>query len=141
MQIEELVISSALDELPRVIDFVCQTCKTAAVSEDVIFACQLAADEACTNIMEHAYDGRMDGEIHISCWVSEGQVHLRFRDKGAAFDPGMIETPSLDGDLSDRQIGGLGLHFMRTLMDEVRFEFDPATGNTLTMTKRLHETG
>ena len=138
---EELVVTSALDELPRVIDFVSQACETSAVPEDVAFACQLAADEACTNIMEHAYDGRMDGEIRISCWVSEDQVHLQLRDNGAAFDPGIIETPSLDGNLTDRQIGGLGLHFMRSLMDEVRFEFDPTTGNTVTMTKRFHGAG
>ena len=138
---EELVVTSALDELPRVIDFVSQACETSAVPEDVVFACQLAADEACTNIMEHAYDGRTDGEIRISCWVSEDQVHLKLRDNGVAFDPGIIETPSLDGNLTDRQIGGLGLHFMRSLMDEVRFEFDPTTGNTVTMTKRFHGAG
>ena len=138
---EELVVTSALDELPRVIDFVSQACEMSAVPEDVAFACQLAADEACTNIMEHAYDGRADGEIRISCWVSEDQVHLQLRDNGVAFDPGIIETPSLDGNLTDRQIGGLGLHFMRSLMDEVRFEFDPTTGNTVTMTKRFHGAG
>ena len=138
---EELVVTSALDELPRVIDFVSQTCETSAVPEDVAFACQLAADEACTNIMEHAYGGRTDGEIRVWCWVSEDQVHLQLRDNGAAFDPGIIEMPSLNGNLTDRQIGGLGLHFMRSLMDEVRFEFDPTTGNTVTMSKRFHGTG
>ena len=138
---EELVVTSALDELPRVIDFVSQACETSAVPEDVAFACQLAADEACTNIMEHAYDGRTDGEIRISCWVSKDQVHLQLRDKGAAFDPRIIETPDLEGNLTDRRIGGLGLHFMRSLMDEVHFEFDPTTGNTVIMTKRFHGAG
>lgn len=139
--LEELVVTSALDELPRVIDFVSQACEASAVPEDVVFACQLAADEACTNIMEHAYDGRTDGEIRVSCWVSEDQVHLRLRDNGAAFDPRMIETPDLEGNLTDRRIGGLGLHFMRSLMDEVRFEFDPTTGNTVTMIKRFKGAG
>jgi serine/threonine-protein kinase RsbW len=137
MPIEELVVTSALAELPRVIDFVCRTCERAAVPEDVAFACQLAADEACTNIMEHAYRGRTDGEIHVTCWVGEDRITLQFRDNGAAFDPGAVEKPDLDGDLADRQVGGLGLHFMRSLMDQVRFEFDPATGNTLTMVKYL----
>jgi anti-sigma regulatory factor (Ser/Thr protein kinase) len=137
MQIEELVVTSALDELPRVIDFVHRACVSAAVPEDVAFACQLAADEACTNIMEHAYAGRSDGAIRISLRINANQVHLIFHDQGVAFDPNLIEAPHLGGDLVDRQIGGLGLHFMRSLMDEVRFEFDPAIGNTLTMTKRL----
>lgn len=133
----ELIVTSALDELPRVIDFVCQACADAAVPDDVVFACQLAADEACTNIMEHAYQGRTDGEIRISCRVSDDHVTLIFRDFGAAFEPETVERPSLDGALTDRQIGGLGLHFMRSLMDEVRFDFDPIQGNTLTMVKNL----
>lgn len=137
MPIEELVVTSALAELPRVIDFVCRACDSAAVPEDVAFACQLAADEACTNIMEHAYHGRTDGEIRIACWVGEDQITLQFRDNGVAFDPGAVEKPDLKGDLTKRQIGGLGLHFMRSLMDQVRFEFDPATGNTLTMIKHV----
>lgn len=136
MESEELVVTSALNDLARVVDFVCRVCNDADVPEDVAFACQLAADEACTNIMEHAYQGHPDGLIRISCWVSGNQVHLVFRDHGQTFDPGLVEVPFLEGDLTDRQIGGLGLHFMRNLMDEVHFEFDPTTGNTLTMAKR-----
>lgn len=137
MEIGELVVTSALDDLPRVVDFVAQACESAAVPEDVAFACQLAADEACTNIMEHAYRGRSDGEIRVSCSITGDEIRMVFRDRGQAFEPDLVELPSLDGNLTDRQIGGLGLHFMRRLMDEVRFEFDLVNGNTLTMVKHL----
>ena len=135
MQPQKLTVSSALHDLPRVIDFVRQCCRAAGLSEDAGFACELAADEACSNIMEHAYSGRSDGVIHVACWVTETSFMLRFRDYGRAFDPAHVQKPILDADLTDRPVGKLGMHIMRTIMDDVCYEFDAAEGNTLTMSK------
>lgn len=132
----ELLITSDLDQLPRVLDFVRVACADAGMNDDEVFACELATDEACANIMEHAYEGSPDGEILVQCWAASGQVFIRFHDTGRPFEPREIEPPMFTDDLQDRQVGGLGLHFMRTLMDEVAFEFD-GTGNTVTMSKRI----
>lgn len=137
MENKALVVSSSLDELPRVIEFVRQACLKAGLDDDTIFACELATDEACTNIIEHAYQGRQDGVIRVACQVSNTSFTVEFHDHGQPFDPDQVLPPNLSGDLADREIGGLGLHFMRRLMDEVRFEFDEQAGNTLVMTKRL----
>ena len=51
-------------------------------------------------------------------------------------EPREIDPPVFTEDLQERQVGGLGLHFMRTLMDRVVFEFDDS-GNTVTMSKRI----
>jgi serine/threonine-protein kinase RsbW len=58
------------------------------------------------------------------------------RDKGRFFDPTSVPDPDLQANLEDRTGGGLGLYFMRQLMDEVHFEFTPGSGNLLTMVKR-----
>jgi anti-sigma regulatory factor (Ser/Thr protein kinase) len=137
MAIEELTVSSDLDDLPQVIDFVRQASVAAGLEEKAVFACELATDEACTNIIEHAYAGRSDGVIHVACWTENGAFVVQFHDQGVAFDPTQIREPLLTEDLAKRPLGGLGVHFMRSLMDEVRFEFDPVTGNKLTMTKRF----
>lgn len=137
MAIEELTISSDLDGLPQVIDFVRQASMAAGLPEKAVFACELATDEACTNIIEHAYAGRSDGVIRVSCWTENGAFVVQFHDQGVAFDPTQIQEPLLTEELAERPLGGLGMHFMRSLMDEVRFEFDPVTGNKLTMTKRF----
>lgn len=137
MEIAELTVNSDLDGLPQVIDFVRQACMAAGMSDDAIFACELATDEACTNIIEHAYDGRDDGLIRVSCWVDAGVFVVQFLDQGATFDPSKVREPLLTEVLADRPLGGLGMHFMRSLMDEVRFDFDPVAGNLLTMTKRF----
>jgi len=137
MQIEELTVSSDLDGLPQVIDFVRQASLVAGLSDDAVFACELATDEACTNIIEHAYAGRSDGVIRVCCWTENGAFVVQFHDQGVAFDPTRIREPLLTEELAQRPLGGLGMHFMRSLMDEVRFEFDPVAGNMLTMTKRF----
>lgn len=137
METEALIVNSTLDALPQVIDFVRQASLAAGLSENDVFACELATDEACTNIIEHAYGGRDDGLIRVLCWAEHDSFVVQFHDSGAAFDPAKIEEPVLSEDLSDRPLGGLGMHFMRSLMDDVRFDFDRVRGNTLTMTKQL----
>lgn len=137
METEALIVPSTLDVLPQVIDYVRQSCLAAGLSDKDVFACELATDEACTNIIEHAYGGRGDGLIRVACWVEQDAFVVQFHDRGAAFDPTAIDDPVLTDELSDRPLGGLGVHFMRSLMDEVRFEFDAAEGNTLTMTRQV----
>jgi serine/threonine-protein kinase RsbW len=137
MEMVELTVSSDLDALPQVIDFVRQASTAAGLSDDAVFACELATDEACTNIIEHAYNGRSDGRIRVSCRTEPGLFLVQFHDQGAAFDPTKIREPMLTEALAERPLGGLGMHFMRSLMDEVRFDFDPIQGNMLTMTKRF----
>lgn len=132
----ELVVSSDLGQLPLVLDFVRVACEEAGMGEDDIFACELAADEACANIMEHAYDGSSVGDIRVECWSAGGQLFIRFHDTGRPFEPRAVTTPVFTDDLQEREIGGLGLHFMRSLMDAVTFDFS-AAGNTLTMCKRI----
>jgi serine/threonine-protein kinase RsbW len=58
------------------------------------------------------------------------------RDNGKAFDASSVRQPDLKADLSERQIGGLGMYLMRKLMDEVHYESNSRTGNLLTMIKR-----
>ncbi|HRI55583.1 MAG TPA: ATP-binding protein [Anaerolineae bacterium] len=137
MTVDELVVSSALDVLPQVIGFVRQASLHAGLPESAVFACELAADEACTNIIEHAYAGRSDGTIRVACWSDGDEFVVQLHDQGVAFDPGAVREPPLTQDLAARPLGGLGIYFMRSLMDEVRFDFDPMAGNTLTMTKRI----
>ena len=58
------------------------------------------------------------------------------RDYGRPFDPASVPEPDLHASLEDRRGSGLGLYFMRQLMDKVHFEFTPDSGNVLTMVKR-----
>jgi hypothetical protein len=70
--------------------------------------------------------------------TASGQLEVVIRDSGQPFDPDDVPSPNVGTptDLDSLNEGGLGLYFMRKLMDDVRFEFVPGQGNTLTMTKR-----
>ncbi|MCI0552388.1 MAG: ATP-binding protein [Anaerolineae bacterium] len=104
-------------------------------SQDV-YDIQLAADEAASNIIEHAYESVKNGVLDISCGVKDGTLTIIMVDYGESFEPSAIPLPDLKADLSERKIGGLGIFLMRKLMDEVHYESRRDKSNVLTMIKR-----
>ena len=93
----------------------------------------LAVDEACTNIIRHAYDGRHDQEIEVRLILGEGRLDVALRDYGKKVPPEEIKPR----DLEDIRPGGLGVHFMREIMDEVVYDTSLDVGTELRMTKCL----
>ena len=135
---QRLRFSARYEHIASACDFIAEAAVQAGFNEDAVFQIQLACDEACTNIIEHAYRERQ-GEIEIAHTILEGQFVITIRDQGHAFDPTIVPNPQLSLDADDIEqlkVGGLGLHFMRRLMDEVIFSFE-GKDNTLTMRKRL----
>ena len=128
----------SLDEIR---EFVGEAARQVGFSEKEIYSIQLAADEASTNIIEHAYAGKGEGKIDIDCNVSDTGLEIVMRDQGSSFDPSSVPEPNVKADLSERKIGGLGIYLMRQLMDEVHYESSPETGNILTMIKRVGDHG
>jgi serine/threonine-protein kinase RsbW len=122
--------------LDEIRELVAQTALAGSFTEKEIYSLQLAADEAASNIIEHAYAGISNANLDITCDMRGDTLTITMRDTGISFDPSSVKQPNLKADLSERQIGGLGLYLMRKLMDEVHYESDPKTGNLLTMIKR-----
>ncbi len=86
-----------------------------------IYAVEMAVDEACSNIIEHAYGGEGKGNIRCTCEVTEDLMTVTIMDRGRPFDPSKVPPPNLSKNLEERQAHGLGLHFIRQWMDEVKF--------------------
>ncbi len=99
-------------------------------------AADLALEEHLTNVMDYAYDDRREHEICVRLDVNGAQLVVEVEDDGRAFDP--TQAPELDTSLppDQRPIGGLGIHFIRRSMDEVRYRRQ-ANRNVLRMVKRL----
>ena len=120
--------------LADISSFVADSAKSAGLNEQAIYAVSRAVDEACSNIIEHAYEGKEGGEIKCLCIACDYGLIVQFRDYGKSFDPQKIPIPNTMSDLADRPVGGLGLYFMHRLMDDVSFEFSTENdGNTVTM--------
>ena len=130
------IFNANFDILDDIREFVAEIARQANFSDKDVYSIQLAADEASSNIIEHAYAGVDDGEIEIECYVDDGILTVIMRDRGKPFNPATVPEPNLSADLSERQIGGLGMYLMRKLMDEVTYEPSVQKGNVLTMTKR-----
>jgi serine/threonine-protein kinase RsbW len=132
-----LITAGRPDQLCEISEFVVQAARRAGLNEKDVFYVQTAVDEACANIIEHAYEGQEGGHIRLNCCWTEDTFTVTIQDRGSPFDPEAVPPPNLSDNLDARGVGGLGLYFMRQMMDEVCFEFDDQAGNTLTMVKRI----
>lgn len=131
----ELAVPALFENLALIGEFIVSVARRAGLDDKSVFNVQLACDEACTNIIEHAYADE-SGPIRISCVLGDDSLEIRIHDTGRPFDPAAVQKPDLDAPLDRREAGGLGLYFMRSVMDDVRFEFDES-GNRLTMVKHF----
>lgn len=126
--------------LAKIGEFVTRAAEEAGFDAREIYAVQLAVDEACSNIIEHAYGGEGQGTIECTCRIVPEALIIVLKDHGRPFDPEAVPVPNLDASLEERQGGNLGLYFMRQLMDEVSFERTSDCFNVLTMIKRREVT-
>lgn len=133
----ERVFEGSLEQLPNIRAFVGEAAHTLGGSEDDAFACELACDEAAANTINHAFESKQ-GRIKLTLWRKDSKLSMRLHYHGRAFDPSRIPEPDLSVPLEERPVGGLGLYFMRQLMDQVTFEFDVVNGNVLTMQRILN---
>jgi serine/threonine-protein kinase RsbW len=122
--------------LPAIHDFVDGVASDLGLPYDDAFACRLATDEAATNAFEHAYSG-LPGKVEVALRRDGQDVVLSVRNWGQPFDPDAVPTPEIDKPLDERNVGGLGLFLMRRFMQDVSFDFDPVSGNVVTMRRRL----
>ncbi len=134
---QQRVFEGSLEQLAPLREFVQQVLAAFGGNELDIFAFELACDEAAANVFKHAYESK-PGRLVVELLGNPESVVVRMHYHGKAFDPSRVPSPEIDAPLEQRPVGGLGLYFMRQVMDEVHFEFDPAHGNTLTMRRRLN---
>ena len=90
----------------------------------------LAVDEALTNIIRHAYQGK-PGKMTVTVDASSDKIEIVLEDQGKKFDPTQVPTP----ELPRHKPGGLGVHFIRTIMDQVIYEGHKVEGNRLRLIK------
>lgn len=133
--VRHLTVGGRFKNIPTITSFVGAAAAAAGLQDSEIFHCEMAVDEACTNIIEHAYGGENVGTIQITCVVEPGMCKIVVVDEGDQFDPSSVPAPKLNAKIEEIRPGGIGLHLMRQFMDEVHFAFESGQ-NTLTMVKR-----
>lgn len=130
-----LQTTAELKNLSQIRDFVEVAALGLGFDSEGIHNLQLAVDEAATNVMLHGYQGQ-GGPLEIEMERLERRLVVRLRDEAAPFDPNTVPVPDLTLPLSQRPIGGLGVHLVRQTMDEIHHRVTPTGGNELTLIKR-----
>ncbi|MCL4239307.1 MAG: anti-sigma factor antagonist [Anaerolineae bacterium] len=132
-----LAIPARLEDIRQACDFVVEAAEQAGLGERAVYHCQMAVDEALTNIIEHGFAYSDDSsQIEIACRTEPDRFIVAIADSSPAFNPLLHESPDPSEPLDSREPGGWGIYFIRKLMDEVTYE--RAGGrNLLTLVKLI----
>jgi len=105
---------------------------------DLAFSANLCLEELISNTILHGLKGAADRFIHVQISISNDWLEILLKDDAPRFDPFMqAPKPNLDLDINERPIGGLGIHMVKKLMDDVHSYYD-GTGNLIVLLKNLH---
>ena len=117
----EMALANDLQEVARVIDRLEVFCAEEDIVPQQGLRFCLALDELITNILSHGLVGRDDGVITLTVQHRAGALHAELADNGPQFDPLTAEINAPSGSVEDRQIGGLGIALIRTVMDRLDY--------------------
>jgi anti-sigma regulatory factor (Ser/Thr protein kinase) len=104
----------------------------AGLDDEQIDEVILAVNEACMNIIQHSYHMQPDGQIDVEISADEQSLLFKVRDYAPAVDHANCRSRNLD----EVRPGGLGVHFIQTLMDESGFLVQPEDGGNLFQMKK-----
>ena len=122
MNMIEITIVNRRAEFTRVSSLVDQLGAEHRLPQGVIADVCVALDEILTNIADYAYTDDAEHEIHIRFEVLDNVLETVIEDGGAPFNPLAIPAPDVSAPLHERHVGGVGIHFVRNLMDEVVYD-------------------
>lgn len=132
-----LQVPSSTENLALIREFVTSVGRQATLSDEEIINLELAVDEACANVIEHAYGHDITKAVSVRAIFDDEKLLISVIDEGQGFDPGLVLSESVEQLVHERKSGGLGLRLIRTLMDEVKYEIVPGHKNELHMTKLI----
>ena len=128
-------LPSELDTLTQKVD---TFGTTIGLSQKCIFQINLALDELFTNIIQYGFDDGTEHRIRFAFSHENETVIIRVEDSGVAFNPVAIDTPEPINSIEKCKIGGLGIHIIKRLMDDINYK--RTKGKNITVLKK-HITG
>ncbi len=127
MKHQSLKIESKTERLIEVREFVSAAAREFGFTDEETSKIALAIDEACTNVIKHAYNFDPSKEITIDVNRGNGRFEVQISDNGKQFDPGGISSPDMKEYLSHFKRGGLGVYLLKSLMDKVEYNITPGS--------------
>lgn len=118
----ETTIHNRREEFVRVVDAVDKFASEHRLAADIVGDVQVALDEVLTNIVDYGYTDDAEHEIRVGLTVVDGVLEATIEDDGVPFNPLESAKPDTSAPVQERRIGGVGLHFVKSLMIEVNYE-------------------
>lgn len=132
MPVETLTVTAAIENLDQAINFIEDRAEQSGMGTQKKFGLLIAVEEAFVNVCHYAYPASR-GEVSLSCTADTTDFIVEIVDKGGPFDLLSLPVPDTTADITERQIGGLGVHFIRTFTDDVSYRREEGR-NILRMT-------
>jgi len=133
---KRLVLINEISEIDKLHDFIDNLGEELNISTEIIMNINLAMEEAVSNVILYAYQGRKDQNIYINCTKNKDVLTFTIIDSGIPFDPTSKDNPDISLPASERPIGGLGIYLMRQIMTNISYaRID--NNNVFTLTKNI----
>ena len=130
-----LEIENDISELHRIQAQLEQLAEDWDIPAKPLFQINLALEELVTNIINYGYDDNRH-TIMLSFILHDDVVNIQIQDTGKDFNPLMLPEPDTSAPAEAREIGGLGIHIVKTLMDTITYERKNDTNN-ITLQKKI----
>lgn len=126
-----------LEHLRELVETAVRAAEAAGADADAVHDVRLAVEEVCTNVIVHGYGGRGDGPVAVAVEIDDEELVIRITDAAPLLDLSTVPHPDTAAPAEERPIGGLGWHFVRSVMDRVEQHGRGTTGNVFVLAKRV----
>jgi serine/threonine-protein kinase RsbW len=133
---ESIRIANKIEEMMRVMTRVETFGRDNDLSQSVVNDISVALDEILNNVISYGYSDTADHVIGVELSFDGAEVTAVVTDDGMPFDPLQIAPPKFESELKARRVGGVGVHFVRNLMDQCSYSRLDGR-NQLTLRKRV----
>ena len=135
-----LRIKNNLEEIARMSQEIAAWCQKLALPEEVEFQLDLVLDELVSNVIRHGLKDDNEHLIAVDLCLEGTELAVAIEDDGVPFNPLEAPAPDITRPIEERRIGGLGIHLVREIMDNLAYERREGK-NYLLLKKRLEEAG
>jgi anti-sigma regulatory factor (Ser/Thr protein kinase) len=119
---QKIVLKNNISEIERLNNLLESFGKDNDIPQKTIFSINLALEEMISNVIYYGYKDFEEHLITVLLSYRDDEINITIEDDGSEFDPTKVSEPNKDLPVEERQIGGLGIHLARTLIDEMKYK-------------------
>ena len=137
MEVRKLIVKNDPEQLELIQDFIEKLGPEWELDSELVFKLNLILEEYINNLISYGFTDRLPHEITLELVKEASRLSLLISDDGNPFDiTDFPEYQDFDKPLEERRIGGLGIHFIKTLADKIDCKSDRGV-NKLTLVINL----